>query len=282
MDTTERLNNLQRWVDREIGRREEIRGSQERDRVKVEEHEAKAALTEKAILVLQAATETRRQELKDRVESLVTRGLRAVFERSDFEFAFKVALKRDQFGIVPVLRSKFGDRDLETPIVDGHGGGVADVISFILRVIVLSMARPRLAQILILDETFRHVSPEYLRGVATLLRELSDSAGIQFVLITHKPELLDAADTVYSSKLSEDGSTTFTLDHASRDENYHAMPRTGAVRIERGTAFDHEDLFRPVKDAETTISETADADARRARFPATKRRTPFKRLKKKK
>ncbi len=275
-----RIRQLRDQVRRGEGARAEIVAQVERDEAKVEEIEAECAQLAKAIEVIQAATETRRQELRDRVENLVTRGLRAVFRREDFEFAFNVSLKRDVFGVVPVLRSKFGDRTLETGIVEGHGGGVADVVSFLLRVIVLSLARPAVAPVLVLDESFRNVSPEYLRGCSTLLKELNQSAGIQFLLITHKAELLDAADVIYRAELVE-GRTRFTLEHDLRDESFHRAPRRGETAPDERTAFDG-DLSAPVGETETTISATEDVMARRQRVQAARKpdRKPRARRKK--
>lgn len=235
--------------------------------------EREAEQLRKAIEVLQVATETRRQELKDRVESLVTRGLRAVFNREDYEFGFAVQLKRDVFGVTPVLRSHFKGQPMETSIVDGHGGGIADVVSFLLRVVVLCLARPRVAPFMALDEVFRHVSPEFLRGCATLLKELNTSAGIQFLIVTHKPELLDAADVVYRTEFS-DGLTSYRLEQDMRDDLAHARPKRGAVAEDRATLFDHQDMLKPENDAPVEYSTTTDflAERLRAKRPTKKRK----------
>jgi len=276
MSNAERLVTLERETTRKLGKRDAILELIDREETRAEEREEEAAKISKAVEVLQTATETRRQELKDRVESLVTKGLRAVFNRDDFEFAFHVQLRRDKFGVVPVLRSKFGDREIETGVVEGHGGGVNNVVAFILRVVVMSLARPKVAPILILDESFSMVSTDRLRGVASLLRELNQSAGIQFVMITHKEELLDAADVIYRAKLTE-GRTEFSLEHATRDESYHARPKRGQKRSDRTTLFDDEDMTKPVQNPESVESETTDVLARRQRKQAEIKKRPKKR-----
>jgi len=264
-DLSVRVRRLRDRVKTTEGARQSIMDQVERDESKAAEIEVEVERLGKAVEVVQAATETRRQELRDRVENLVTRGLKAVFLREDFEFGFNVSLKRDVFGVVPVLRSKFGDRDLETGIVEGHGGGVADVVSFLLRVIVLSLARPAVAPVLILDESFRHVSPEYLRGCSTLLKELSSSAGIQFLLITHKDEMLDAADVIYQASIV-DGKTRFALQHDLRDESFHSAPRRGAKAPDQSSMFDGQDLTRSPGAGETCLPETDDVLAKKQRW----------------
>lgn len=241
-DLKKRHAELRDLAQRRLGRKNSIEADLALQSAEIEKLEANGKVLDQAIKVLQAASEVRRQELKDRVDSLVTRGLRAVFDDENYEFSFNVTLARGQFGVVPVLKTMFEGKPQETSICEGHGGGVADVIGFILRVIVLSLSRPRVAPIMVLDEAFSHVDPTRLPGVAMLLKELSESAGVQFVLITHKQELLDAADVIYKASQDERGHTHMVLAHDLQDEIYHRAPQRGDLGRERGTMFDHEDL----------------------------------------
>lgn len=260
---TGRLQKLSRLVSQAEG---EVKVT---ERSLVSARQRKATATQKietleaASELLTAATEARREELRDRVEVLVTRGLRAVFNRPDYEFAFRVNLQRGYMGIVPVLRSDFMGKRLEDEIRDSRGGGVQDVVSFILRVVVLSLARPALAKVLVLDEAFRNVADAHLRGVATLLMELNRSAGVQFILVTHKASLLDAADVIYRAWL-EDGETKFTLEHDLIDEDYHQAPSRERLREEEHrSAFQDTDLTRPVSGEPAEASGQAGIEQRR-------------------
>ena len=69
-----------------------------------------------------------------------------------------------------MLKSAFGDKEFETGITEGHGGGVSDVVSFLLRVIVLCLARPKVAPIMFLDEVFNG-SSAILNSLLSLLNE---------------------------------------------------------------------------------------------------------------
>lgn len=261
---TKTAKRLRDQVNRRIGERDAIERKLEVEREKAEEFEARSKRLDEAIKVLQVASETRRQELKERVDSLVTRGLRAVFGTDGYEFSFNVTFAYGVFGVIPVLKTTFAGKPMETGILEGHGGGIADVVAFVLRVIVLSLARPKVAPVMILDEAFSHVSPEFLPGVATLLKELSRSAGIQFIMVTHKYELLDAADTIYQASLDDAGRTQLTLAHDLRDEIYHRRPERGEEGLDRSTLFDHEDLGKK-EEGEVTYSEEPNAEAKRHR-----------------
>lgn len=267
MNFRERLADLKVISSKTKGKIELWESEIEESQNKIQEHNINLVNVAKAIEVLQTATEARREELRDRVETLVTRGLRAVFKRQDFEFVFKVSLKRDIFGVYPVLRSDFGEHQIEESIADGHGGGVADVVSFILKVIILSLARPKIAPLMILDESFKHVSPAYLRGVSGLIKELAETANIQFIMVTHKPELLDSADVIYKSSLNDDGTTEFSLEHDLRDDIYHS-PETPKRRV-RESLFDHEPLTKK-EGGDKTYSKNPDSYAKRERLKEKK------------
>lgn len=224
------LRALRLELERKAGARDVVEAAVAKYEADVAKAVDDAETAKKGTEVLQAAIEMRRQQLHERVETLVTRGLRAVFRRADMEFFFEARVHGGVVGILPALRSTFRGQPIEVGIVDGHGGGVADVISFLLRVVVLSLARPKLSPVLVLDEPFRHVSLEYLRGCATLLRELNRTAGIQFVLVTHKPDLLDAADVVYRTVVDDTGTTRFEVEHDLRDDVFHRKVPAGARR----------------------------------------------------
>jgi hypothetical protein len=74
------------------------------------------------------------------------------------------------------------------------GGGVQNVVAFLLRVILVK--RFKLAKFLVLDEQFSNVSPEYQPKVSQMLRELAD-LGFTIFAVSHQPMITEAADTVY-------------------------------------------------------------------------------------
>ncbi len=256
-DQAQRLRALSQEFTRRQGKRDAILARHKQDAGRVEYHTANVKRHEAAVEVLQAAVATRREELRVRVEALVTRGLRAVFGRPDYEFYLDVRAMRDVMATIPMLRCLYKGRVLDTEIVEGHGGGVADVVGFVLRVIVLCMTRPKSAPVLVLDEPFRHVSNEHLRGCAQLLRELNRSAGIQFVIVTHKPELLDAADVTYRTQV-DDGVTTFVLEDDVRDDAYHAKPAEGATKRDQPSMWDGQELVGNTTEFDSVLPDTDD------------------------
>lgn len=261
MDPEQRLRVLQQDLHRQQGKRDAVTRRVEEEEKRVAYVKQQQTDYKQAIEVLQMAVATRREELKVRVESLVTRGLRAVFGRPDMEFYLEMKPERGVVTTTPMLRSLFRGKVLETEIVEGHGGGVADVVGFILRVIVLCMARPKAAPVLVLDEPFKHVSADLRPGCAQLVRELNKTAGIQFIIITHAAELLDCADVIHRSSL-QDGMTAFTLEHDLRDDAYHSKPAADAKAPDRANAWDMQDMVGNTRGADPILGEVDDGLAR--------------------
>ena len=162
-------------------------------------------LHEQVLGVLTSVGEARQESAQRQVEGLVTRALQAVFEEN-LSFHLVPAVKGNQAVIDFVLRSRYGDTEIDTPVMEARGGGMAAVVGFVLRLVVLLLT-PGARRILFLDESFGMVSAEYEPRVAEFLRQVADKAGVQIVLITHSRAYDDLADTSYELSLGADGAT---------------------------------------------------------------------------
>ena len=150
-----------------------------------------------ALDVLRAYASLQEETVRNKVEAIVTSGLRAVFERDDISFGFRFELMRGQMTATPIIRTSAGEEVVETEAADARGGGVLDVASFLLRCVMLVLYRPKLERILILDETFKHLSRDRLARASHLVKQMSEKLGIQIILVSHKDEFSDSADKVF-------------------------------------------------------------------------------------
>lgn len=103
----------------------------------------------------------------------------------DYSFRIEFAAKRKSTAATFILSKDGMDID---PM--DCGGGVIDVIAFALRVSVLMARKPQARPILFLDEPFKFVSANYRPIVGDLMEELANELEIQFVIVTHIPELM--------------------------------------------------------------------------------------------
>lgn len=167
--------------------------------------EAELESYERVCGVLTKVGETEQATAQRQVEELVTRALQVIFGE-ELSFRLVSSVKRDQAFLDFVLVSSYGDKTVETPVMEARGGGMAAVVGFALRLVVLLLT-PGARRFLALDESFAHVSALYEPRVAEFLREVADKAGVQLLLITHSSAYSDLADTRYRLALGPDGVT---------------------------------------------------------------------------
>lgn len=153
----------------------------------VEDH---LAALEEARAVVQVVSVAVQQKVHDRVAGVVTHCLRSVFGDGAYEFRLVFEQKRGKTECRPVF-VRYGQ---EVHPLRGAGGGAADVASFALRLVSLVLTRPALRRVLILDEPFRFLSAEYTDAARSLIEELSEQMGVQFIVVTHS-EVLQAGTT---------------------------------------------------------------------------------------
>lgn len=136
-----------------------------------------------ALELLQVLAEELKSQAQERIAHIVTQCLRVFGPDYSFRIDFDTKRGRSAAAFVVV---KGG---VELDPVEECGGGLVDVIAFALRVATLLAARPHLRRVVILDEPFRFVSIEFRPKIAAILGALETHFKVQFILVTHLPEL---------------------------------------------------------------------------------------------
>lgn len=145
-----------------------------------------AADLEQARAVLQAVAEVVQRQAHRRIAGVVSKLLSAVFgeEAYSFKVEFRKLRGKTEANLLLV-------RDgLEIDPLDAAGGGVVDVVSMGLRLACLTMARPPLRRLLILDEPFRFLSKDYRSACRAMLEAASRELGVQIILVSHSPDFM--------------------------------------------------------------------------------------------
>ena len=205
-DLAAAVRQARKAADREAGEAQVTGRQGKAARAEVERLRESLELHEKVLGVLTRCGEERQESAQRQVEGLVTRALQAVFDENlSFHLIPEVKGNRVEIGFV--LRSVLEDGSrVDTPVMGARGGGMAAVVGFVLRLVVLLLT-PGARRILFLDESFGMVSAGYEPRVAEFLREVADKAGVQIVLITHSRAYDDLADVSYELSLGADGAT---------------------------------------------------------------------------
>lgn len=158
---------------------------------------------------LQGMEEVWQRKFQRSMETIVSEGLSLVFG-GELELMIVSSTKANMSAVEFVLKKDGQEED----IMDGQGGGYIGIIAFLLRILLIVASRPLLALILIMDEPFAHVSPEFRRPVGEMAAALRDRLGFQFIMVTQEREYVDAADVAYSFEVVRKSTHVTTLKEA--------------------------------------------------------------------
>ena len=160
----------------------------------------------KARFVLTEVSKNTQQRFKDRVETLITLAIQSVFERP-FKFKLNMEMSRNKFSCFPIIE----EGDNEYIPSEEMGGGILDIISFAFRIVLWSLKSPRSRNLFILDEPMKFVGKdELLQRAITMMKEISERLNLQFIIVTHEPQIAEIADKAYG--IVHDGTNSILTD----------------------------------------------------------------------
>lgn len=154
----------------------------------------------KEIELLTYVQELTRNKIKEGFESIVTYALRYIFNQDyKFELSFnrRGNLQEADFNIIPP------DREESSDPLDSSGGGVLDVVSLALRIVLLELSKPKIPGFIALDESTKHISKEFIPNVYKWIKIMSNKLNRQFIFVTHQKEFIDLADKSFELKKEE-------------------------------------------------------------------------------
>lgn len=138
------------------------------------------AHAQKAQEILQHLAQAVQAKAHEKIAEVVSSCLASVF---DSPYLFTIRFERKRGRTEAYLRFQRGA--VETDPMRASGGGTVDVAAFALRVASLVLHRPRLAQVIVLDEPMKFVSEKYQVAVRSMLEQLAEDMNIQIIFVTH-------------------------------------------------------------------------------------------------
>ena len=189
-----------------IGMRKQLQNDLAAKKAKAVEFSNTLLLVEQAQCFLQKVAQDTQTQLKFRVEDIVNVALDTCFP-DEYVFRLDFDVARGKTDCELVFVSKRTGKVIDP--LNGAGGGVADVVSFALRVACFVLEQG-LDNVIVLDEPMKFVSKDLRDRVCEVIRNLSDKLGIQFIIVTHIDEFVDIADAVFEVKKNEDGRSCVT------------------------------------------------------------------------
>lgn len=162
-----------------------------------------ADVCEKASKLLAQFADERQAQVLEVMQNIASLGLSQIF---DEPIELKIAQVARARRVEMDITVKTGN--LETPILEARGGGLAAVAGFLLRVSVLLLT-PGARKLIVLDEVFAMLSEDYLDRAGQFLQELCAKTELQLVLVSHQLEFKEWADKV--TRIERVGANTSRL-----------------------------------------------------------------------
>jgi DNA repair exonuclease SbcCD ATPase subunit len=201
-----RLTKARRVVDTQIAEARVIATKGVKIKEEISLAQKDVDLYNKVAITLASIGEQRQADAQKTIEELVTRGLTTIFsEDISFHLVQTQRGKTPEVKFLVKSRASSG-RTIETSVMDARGGGMAAVVGFLLRLVVLLLSKDKKDPILILDESFSHVSAEYERPLAEFIQQLVQKTKVQIILVTHSDAFSEFADKRYRFE-QKDGTT---------------------------------------------------------------------------
>ncbi len=148
----------------------------------------------KASLFLQTLSDQTRQQIVEKISSIVTDALQKVKD-PNLEFKMILSTDRNQVDVDFIVFDKTTKHEYD--IINSCGGSIADIISFPLRVSLLLKWEPTLSRILILDEAAKFVSVTDQEPLGEFVRQVSERLNVQTIFVTHSPVVASKAHRTF-------------------------------------------------------------------------------------
>lgn len=165
----------------------------------IDQHLQNLNLGAQAINFIERTANQQRSIIKDKVESVITDALKEIYGQQ-YSINFDYSMKRNKTSVDIYLtkHTELGDIVRKQ---GGFGGGVSDVISLPLKLLVL-LALQNNDKILIADEPGKHMD-ERVDKFGYFLKDVCDKLGIQLIVLTHHNCLSEFSDSVYQVKMTD-------------------------------------------------------------------------------
>ena len=197
------IQNIRQELEHKKGRASQIASDLMTSQKVIDDLEREISYSEKAQVIISAVARSTQEELEYRIVEPVSLALAAVYDEP-----YKMVAKFDVTGRGTTECRLGFERggDVVKPL-EASGGGPIDISSFALRISSWSLTQPRSRQILILDEPFKWVSRAKMALAGQMLRETSSQLGLQIIMVTHIPELIECADKIFQTTIAKGVST---------------------------------------------------------------------------
>lgn len=164
----------------------------------IEQYKEDEVVYSQAVELLSLVQKVTRDKIKDVFEDIVTHALNYIFESDQYSFHLVFGRR----GNLQELDFAVQTPDKTEPFdpMDTDAGGVLNIVSLALRIVLMEVASPKIKGFIISDESFANLSGDYVEQGSQFLKEISRKMDRQIIAISHQSKMLDGADKLIEVK----------------------------------------------------------------------------------
>jgi len=151
----------------------------------------------KAVELLSVVQKISRDRIKEKFEGLVNHAIHAI---CGSEYNFNL-----EFGKRGNLQEL--DFNIQSPeckeaheLIEGESGGLIDIVALALRIVLLEINQPKNQGFIVLDESLKGLSRNFLPNANQFLHEISHKLNRQIIFISHSDELIENSENTIEIK----------------------------------------------------------------------------------
>lgn len=200
------LTSLRSKIDRVNGIKDSLTSRKSELEGEIVKLESEVTIRRLVVELFKQMADSEISESIKSVETLLTDGLNTVFQDQELEVKAEVRHVHGKVSVELATIRRYPDgKEIRAKSVEGFGGSVTTVQSILNRIIVIM--RHGLRPILVLDETLMAIESKYITNMGKLIRQLCERMGMDALVITHNPDLIEHAHTHWKLKKNKNHST---------------------------------------------------------------------------
>ncbi len=187
------LQQLKQILSEKTGQKKQILSNIKEHEKKQESLKKEIEISKEAQTIINAVSKATQEEFSYRITEPVSLALAAVYENDPYKMVaqFEIAGR----GVSECSLGFERNGNIIAP-KEASGGGPIDIASYALRLGSWSLSKPKTRGIFILDEPFKWVQRDKMELAGQMLKETSKKLGIQIIMISHIPELIECGDKI--------------------------------------------------------------------------------------
>jgi len=209
------MNKYRKKFENLLGKKQTFEKLLEELETKKKKKKDNLTITSEAQKIFAVVAEKTQKEIKYKISELITYALSDVFGTSSYSFEIDFIQKRNKTEAEIYLKQ---DGEKFHPL-NSTGGGVVDITSFALRATLLILRNPQTRNILLLDESLKHLSLEYQEQALKMLLSISKRLNMQIILISHINTFIDKSNTIILEKIGKKSVIKYISENKDTDNN---------------------------------------------------------------